>query len=361
MKKAKGERNLKKVGDRWFFDFSKDGKRYIRLGGRTKEEAKDAMAKLREEIKNGSKLSPADVEDPLFEDFAKEYIETYAKVEKRSWERDERSIAKLLSFIGKRRLSEISLLLVAKYRAKRLGEVSLSTVHRELACLKGILSKAVDWEKLTSFPLRKIKIDLKQEPKRNRVLTEDEEPRLLQAAADHLRPIIILGLHTGMRQGEILKLRAEHVNSKTRFITIPKENSKSKKERRVPMNSEVLALLMPLIKADSFVFRKANGQPYKDIGEGFRAACLRAKKNPKDKNDPGIVDLRFHDLRHTFETRALERGMSPANMMEIQGHSSIPFSLFHYFHGRDEKKLTDVELLVPLSARDERKGERLAH
>jgi integrase len=359
--KTKRERNLKKVGDLWYYDFTKDGKRYIRIGGRTKEEALEAMWKLKGEVKDGPKVSPAEVEDPFFEDFAKEYVETYAKPNKRSWERDERSIKHLNKTFGRRRLSKVSLLLVEKYRVGRLAQVSLATVNRELACLKGILSKAVDWEKLPSFPLRKIKINLRDEKRRTRVLTDEEEPRLLKAAAKHLKPIIRLALNTGLRQGEILKMRAEHVNLQARFITVPKENSKSKKERRVPMNSEVLALLMPLIRADSFVFRKTNGQPYTHIYEGFGSACRRAKKNPEDKHDPGIVDLVFHDLRHTFESRGLDRGMSPANMMEIQGHSSIPFSLQHYFHGRDEKKLTDVELLVPLTVRDERKGERLPH
>jgi integrase len=359
--KTKRERNLKKVGDRWYFDFSKDGKRYIRLGGRTKEEAKDAMAKLRGEVRDGPKESPADVEDPFFEDFAKEYVGVYAKPNKRSWERDERSIKHLNKTFGRRRLSQVSLLQVEKYRVGRLALVSLATTNRELACLKGILSKAVDWEKLPSFPLRKIKINLRDEKRRTRVLADEEESRLLNAASPHLKPMILLALHTGLRQGEILKMRAEHVNLTARFITVPRENSKSKKERRVPMNSEVVSLLTPLIKADSFVFRKTNGCPYRDIHEGFKSACRRAKKDPKDELDPGIEDLIFHDLRHTFEQRGLDLGMSPANMMEIQGHSSIPFSLHHYFHGRDEKKLTDVELLVPMTAKDERKGERLPH
>jgi len=360
MKKVKGERNLKKVGDRWFFDFSKDGKRYIRLGGRTKEEAKDAMAKLREEIKNGSGLSLADVEDPYFEDFAKDYIEIYAKPNKRSWERDERSIKHLKKALSRRRLSQISLLQVEKYRVERLAKVSLATVHRELACLKGILSKAVDWEKLPSFPLRKIKIDLRQEQRRERVLMQDEEKRLLAAAALHLRPMIVLALHTGMRRGEVLKLRTEHVDLRARFITIPKENSKSKRSRRVPMDSVVVDLLERLFPKDGgFIFRKANGQPYEDISEAFQSACRRAKRNPDDKHDKGIEDFRFHDLRHTFETRGVERGMNLANMRDIMGHSSIDFSLSHYYHADAARLLDDMEKMAVFPAEHESQHERL--
>ena len=360
--KAKRERNLKQVGDRWFFDFTLDGKRYLRLGGRTKEEARDAMARARVEILEGPKGGTVDVEDPLFEDFAKEYIETHAKPNKRSWERDERSIKHLKKSFGGRRLSQISLLQVEKYRVERLAQVSLATVHRELACLKGILSKAVDWEKLLSFPLRKIKIDLRQEQHRERVLAPEEECRLLTAAAPHLRPMIILALHTGMRRGEILKLRTEHADLKTRFITIPKENSKSKKLRRVPMDSVVVDLLERLIPKDpGFIFRKANGWPYEDVSEAFQSACRRAKRNPDDQHDKGIEDLRFHDLRHTFETRYIERGGNLANIREIMGHSSIDFSLDHYYHADASRLLDDMEKMAVFPAQHERSHERLSN
>lgn len=349
MKKAKGERNIKKVGDRWFFDFSKRGKRYIRLGGRTKEEAREAMWKLKGEINNGSKDGQAEAEDPFFEDFAKEYIELYAKPRKRSWERDERSIKHLNSSFGKRRLSQLSLLLVEKYRVGRQAQVSFSTVNRELACLKGIISKAIDWEKLVSFPLRKIKIDLNAEPRRERILTRDEEVRLLKEAGRHLRPMIVLALNTGMRQGEILKLRAEHINFDERRITIPAENSKSKKPRRIPLNSTVVNLLRALVHDQGFVFAKSGGKNFRRVCGGFKAACVRAK----------ISDLRFHDLRHTFETRSIEGGANPANIRETMGHHSITFSLDHYYHPSWDMLLRDAELVAGKAANDERINERM--
>jgi len=343
MKTAKKERNLKKRGDRWYFDFSvqqPDGrlKRYIRLGGRTKDEARDALGEFRTALKNAPNEEPAEVEDPLFSDFAKEYLELYAKPNKRSWERDERSIKILERSFAGRRLSEISLLQVERYRVGRLAQVSLSTVHRELACLKGILSKALDWEKLESFPLRKIKIDLKAEPRRERVLTPDEETRLLKEASPYLRAMIVLALNTGMRQGEILKLRAEHVNLETRVLTVPLENSKSKRPRRIPLNSSALEILRPLAQVPGFIFIKSRDQGFRTIRSGFNAACSRAK----------IEDLRFHDLRHTFETRSIEAGANPANIVRIMGHASIPFSLEHYFHASPDALLRDVEGLAKM-------------
>jgi integrase len=359
--KLRKTRNIfKGPNGRWYFDFSCDGKRYIRLGGVTKQEAKDAMARLWVDLLNGPKDEPVNVEDPPFIDFAKEYIELHAKPNKRSWQRDEYSIKRLADFFGRRRLSEVNLLSIEKYRVRRLKEVSISTVHRELACLKGILSKAVDWEKLPSFPLKKIKIDLRLEPRRERVLSEEEEARLLPAASPYLRSMIRLVLNTGMREGEVKTLRAEHVDLVSRFITITKENSKSKKSRRIPMNSVVVELLRNLAPKDGgFVFRKPNGEPYKDIIGGFRAACRRARKDPEDKKDAGIEDLKFHDLRHTFETRGLDRGMNIANMRDIQGHNSVDFSLSRYYHESREKLLDDIEKIVEkaVNTKEDTKGE----
>lgn len=347
--KAKPEKNLKLIDGRWFFDFTLGGKRFIRIGGRTKEEARAAMNRLRVELLEAPKCAPAEVEDPLFEDFALEYIELYAKPHKRSWERDERSIEHLKRAFGGRRLSQISLLQVERYRVERLRDVSLSTVHRELACLKGILSKAIDWEKLASFPLRKIRIDLKAEPKRERVLSGDEEVRLMEAASPYLRKMIVLALNTGMRLGEVLKLRTEHVNLGARLITITAENSKSKKARRIPLNSVAAELLRPLVEGPGFIFRKRKGEPFVRVNSGFKAACVRAK----------VDDLRFHDLRHTFETRSIEAGANPASIVRIMGHHSIPFSLEHYFHAGNDRLLRDVEILAESRAQHERKDERI--
>jgi len=359
--KQKNERNLKfKDGD-WYFDFSFGGKRYIRLGGSTKQAAKDAMVRLRVELLNKPESAGSyaiEAEDPLFVDFAKEYIELHAKAKKRSWQRDEYSIARLGAFFGNRHLSQISLLLIEKYRLERKAKVSESTINRELACLKTILSVAIDWNKLVaSFPLKKIELT-KENNTRTRVLSPGEETRLMAEATPHLRPMITLALNTGMRLGEILKLRREHVNFTTRMITIPAENSKSKKSRLVPMKDEVLDLIRGLAPAGGFIFRKRNGEPYKSVITGFKAACQQAKKDPDDKKDPGIVGLVFHDLRHTFATRFIEAGGNVVILSKILGHSTISITYNRYCHPSNDAMLAAVENMTGKPAQSERQGER---
>jgi len=357
------ERNLKKVGDRWYFDFSRKGadglwKRYIRLGGNTKEEAILEMAKLRAKLAEGLTAGAVDIEDPLFEDFAREYLETYAKPRKRSWQRDEFSIGHLKEFIGRRRLSQVSLLLIEKYKLARREVVSSGTVDREIACLKTMLQLAIDWEKLASFPLHKVVL-AREENTRERVLTADEEDRLLAAAVPHLRPLIVLALDTGMRRGEILKLRREHVNFTTGMITIPAENSKSKKERRVPMSPAIFDMLRPFAFTAGFIFGNVHGESLKTVHEAFAGACARAKKDPEDVKDPGIVDLIFHDLRHTFATRYIASGGNVVILSKILGHSSVNLTYARYCHPSDGDMLREVAMMAEKHERHERIDERM--
>jgi len=345
------EKNLKRRDGSWYFDFSKDSKRYIRLGGSTKQAAKDAMARLRVELLNRPAADgyAVEAEDPVFTDFAGDFIELYAKAKKRSWRRDEYSIARLSAFFGRRRLSQISLLLIEKYKLERKAAVSTATINRELACLKTILGVAVDWNKLVpGFPLKKIEL-AKENNTRTRVLSPVEETSLMAEATPHLRPMITLALNTGMRLGEILRLRREHVNLTTRMITVPAENSKSKKARQVPMNETALDLIRRIALAEGFIFCKKRGEFYKSVGTGFRTACVRAK----------IKALRFHDLRHTFATRFIEAGGNVVLLSKILGHSTISITYNRYCHPSNDAMLAAVENMTGKPAQHERQGERL--
>ena len=97
---------------------------------------------------------------------AKSYIQTYAKPNKRAWRRDEISLKHLASFFGPKCLDEITPLDVEKYKAKRLEKVAPATVNRELACLKHMFAKAVEWGKTDKNPAKKVKL-LREEKERD--------------------------------------------------------------------------------------------------------------------------------------------------------------------------------------------------
>lgn len=184
------------------------------------------------------------------------------------------------------------------------------------------------------------------EPK-DRILAEEEIVRLLRACAAHLRPIILAALCTAMRRGEILSLKWDQVDLGKRMIYV--EKTKSGKPRIIPINSILLNELSRLRQANGkseYVFLDpASERPMKDIKTAFRSACARAKKNPDDEKDPGIVGLRFHDLRHNAASKMVEAGIDLVTVSKILGHASIQTTM-RYAHPTPENMRRAVETLA---------------
>lgn len=160
-----------------------------------------------------------------------------------------------------------------------------------------------------------------------RILTWEEEKKLIDSAIPYLRPIIVTALNTGMRRGEILNLKWSDVDLTNNLITVNQTNSKSKKARRVYINSTLRKLLLELkLKSagSEYVFLDDKGNRLREIKNGFNAACRRA----------GIQRLRFHDLRHTAATRMIENGASIVAVSKILGHGDIKTTM-RYTHPED--------------------------
>ena len=204
-----------------------------------------------------------------------------------------------------------------------------STINRELALLKCIFSKAVDWGFAEENPVRKVKLFSEKDNTKERVLTEEEEERLLGESPARLSSVLIFALNTGARRGEILKLRWDQVNLSKRFIRF--ENTKNGRQRFVPINArlyEELSKLKGLNRHGDAVF------PFKSVRTAFENACQRAK----------IKGLRFHDLRHTFASRLVDSGVDLITVKELLGHHSVRMTE-RYVHRNEKQKRQAVELL----------------
>jgi len=334
MKEAKKERNLKVAGGKWYVDFTFRGKRVRQFGGYTKDQARNTLTKMKAErldIARGF-TKPA-IEDVPFGKFADEFLELYSKPNKRSWKNDEFLLNTLKDFFKGESLQSITAEKIERFKVVRKGEVSPATVNRAISCLKTLLNKAVEWGKLTASPAARVK-KFREPSGRERILSPDEVRRLLDAASPELRPVLIAAIGTGMRRGEILALKWTDLDFGRGVISI--QTSKSGKSRKVPMSATVAAVLRAVPQAGDFVFHNAEtGTHIKDVKTAFHAACARARKNPDDAKDPGIVGLRFHDLRHTFASRALELGADIMSVSKILGHSSIMMTA-KYLHPTGE-------------------------
>jgi integrase len=336
MRETKKEKNLKFINGKWYIDFTFSHKRIRQFGGYTKEQAKNILAKMRVE-KLDEKLGfkkPKIGEDILFKKFADDFVETYSKQNKKSWRRDEAALKNLKSFFKDEMLQDIGPERVEKYKAKRKDKdgVSPATVNRELACLKTLFNKAVEWGRIENSPLRKVK-RLREIKRKERILSDVEMAWLIQTASDHLKPFLVVALNSGMRKNEILSLRWSDIDFSKGFISIG--DSKSGKSRNIPMNSSAFEALKGMSQASEFVFFNPKTKGHlKDIKTAFKTACKSV----------GIKGFRIHDLRHTAATKMIEAGVDLVTVSKILGHSSIQMTM-RYAHPTPENMKRAVDKL----------------
>ena len=322
-----------KVGNKYYIDFYIDGRRVRKPVG-SKRDAENALTAVKADILRGEYKFKKD-RKIRFEDFAKEYLE-YAKTNKKSWKRDELCLKTFIPFFGNMLLSKITPLHIEKYKRMRLDEVKPGTVNRELACLKHIFTTAEKFRKFEDKnPVKEVRF-LQERQYVMKVLDREEIKRLISSAADHLKPILIIALNTGMRKGEILNLKWNDVDFISHFIHI--KESKSNIMRKIPMNSIVAATLKDIKRENDFVFPSTKTkEPLTNIFHSFKMACRKAN----------IKDLRFHDLRHTAATLMVTGGIDLMTVSQILGHSDIKMTM-RYAHPTPENKRRAVDVLASI-------------
>jgi integrase len=155
----------------------------------------------------------------------------------RDWKHPRAFIQTFRETFGKRNLRSITPEDIRNFRAMRLQtptmhgrQRSITTVNRELTCLRRLFTIACreGWIHRSPFTDCDTLICVAAERKRERILTREEEERLLTACTGprkHLRAILLCALDTGMRMGELLKLRWEGVDLDSRLVSTGKSFS----------------------------------------------------------------------------------------------------------------------------------------
>jgi len=331
-------RQTKSGKERWYIYYRIDGER-VREVVRNAQSRADALKVLQVKVadafrgKHGFKKEEKKIK---FKDFADEYIENYAKVNKRSWKDDEYCLDRLKRFFESLYLHDVSSYDIEKFKLEILNSgLSKARVNRYLALLKKMFNLAIDWNYLKENPLRRVKLFSERDNLKERILSPEEEEKLLEASSEHLRPIIITALCTGMRRGEILSLKWNKIDLSRRTIRVDK--AKSGKIRILPINDALfkeLSILKKDQKSDYVFVYPKTGKPINDVKTAFNATLRRA----------GIRDLRFHDLRHTFASRLIERGVDLITVKDLLGHHSVTVTQ-RYTHSNADQKRKAVESL----------------
>ena len=268
-----------------------------------------------------------------------EYLRLHATPNKRSVKNDETILNRIMAYFGKDTLAKrVTPNSLEKYRSDRMVEVSQARINRELATLKSVFSKAVLWGRLVDNPVKRIKM-FREDSGRERFLTAQEKDALLKAAPEWMRPILILALNTGMRQGEILDLKWADVNLDQNVLLVA--HSKSGKPRHIPINSNLTDILKRHPKRGPWVFCDEEGRKFSRHGT-FRTIFEQVRLKLLRQGVPAFV---FHDLRHTFGSDLAMRGADIKAISELLGHSTLRMSE-RYMHLSPNHKRVTVELLV---------------
>jgi len=318
----------------WQADISLPGRRRKRKNFSTKREAEAWEDHARTQLRQGIFPTERQIH---FRDFSKIYLERKNPGRTlRAIKTDHSRMRNLNDFFGDYFLLKITPGMIEDFKASRLNKVAPlkaghlekvapSTVNRDLALLRHLLKRAVDWGFLNQSPFRGI--SFYREPQgRERVLSKTEFEELLTNSSPSLRIIILIAYHAGLRKGEILDLRWSDIDLKNGFITV--RSSKINETRTVPLHSvliEELKQYPPRLRSDFVIPNPQTGERL----DSFKSAWNKAIR------ESGIEGFRFHDLRHTFASNLAMSGSDPMTIKKFTGHKTLGV-LMRYSHLSDK-------------------------
>jgi len=229
-----------------------------------------------------------------FSEMAKRYMDIHSSINNSpsTVNRNPYLIKNLLQHFGGKYLYEIRELDIEQYKKIRLeAGVKHATVNRDLDLLRSILNKAKAWGIIKTEP-PKIK-SFKVDNTRVRYLEELEAQKLVQTCQEPLKSVVLVALNTGLRRSEILNLKWQDINFTERFITV--RETKSKKNRYIPMNPQTFDLLHAIFRHTPGDYVFPGDKPGSHLSGSYVSNWFG-----KTVKKAEIADFHLHDLRHTF-------------------------------------------------------------
>jgi integrase len=232
-----------------------------------------------------------------------------------------------------------------------------------------MLNKAVLWGWIEKSPFKRFveerqKIFFEEGDARERILTEAELKRLFdfldkipktkdesrkkeKPPYEYLKNIISAALLTGLRRGDILKLKWDNIDFETKTLRFWEE--KKDKWRTKPLCSPMIDLLNRIPRREKeYIFTGPDGQPVKDVKRAFRTALKKA----------GVKDFRFHDLRRSSASFLLKMGSPLPVIQKHLGHTSLDMTQ-KYAHLSDQSERMELEKLAQIFPVSEFTGQKL--
>lgn len=225
----------------------------------------------------------------------------------------------------------MTLFMLGEWQGKQLSRRTQITLLR-------LLSRYLKFRGAPTFePRRFIKsLERGEQQQEIKALTAEEARRMMDSAASltpDFYPILLLGMHAGLRAGEVFGLRCGDIDMLKGRIRIAHSYdgpTKSGKTRFVPISTE---LSKAIFGARNLFFRGVDEVIFErfDPNPTVRRLCASAKTK----------EITFHGLRHTFASLALEGGVSPKQVQLWLGHADLNTTLSVYWNLIKEKATLD--------------------
>ena len=334
----------------WWLDFTHRGERHVvRIGSNiSKTVAKEIAQVERGKILRGESGIGKKRADIGFKEAKKRFL-AWRESNRLPTEFYTKCLARLEKHFGDKTLGRITSASIESYKQARAEGTRGVTANRELTAL----SRLFNWCRDQRPPLyegenpatRKNVKRFEESEGRIRFLEWEEEARLLAAAKEPLRTILLCGTDAGLRlDREALTLRWSGLDFRRGLVTVEAAFSKNGKLRSIPMTDRLREALIQhrfrskKQKPEAHVFTSRKGEPFRSIRTIFETA----------RKSAGLgEDVTPHVCRHTFGSRLAMAGKDVRTIQELMGHKRIEMTI-RYTHVSDEHKAAAVRTaLVP--------------
>ena len=315
----------------WFTDSAGKAHTETLPLGSTEQDALDRQAELRGKKSRGERVAPTRMR---FAELADEWLERQKgrladeTISKYHWALE----THLKPRFGRRKLSDITVDDVARLieDMKKAGKKAW-TIRGALTPLSRVMAHAVRRGFISANPVLGLERDErpKSDQAKMRILSSEEIEKLLAAAPDRYRPLLTAAVFTGLRKGELLRLRWEDVDFDAGVLTVRESKTEAGAGREVVLMPALAASLRRHKLASRFsqpqdpVFCSEVGTPLHERNVNRRALEAALTK-------AGLEHVRFHDLRHTFASILIGQGMDVTFVADQMGHADPAITLRVY-------------------------------
>src|SRR5665213_1052680 len=345
----------------WWIDFQFDGRRYRkRSPENSRRGALSYEAVLRQKLTRGERVDRAQQgTNETFVKFSERWMEDYVKPNNRSSEQLAKKYtfaSSLIPFFGNLQVAQITGHDIERYKAQQVEKgFANKTINNRLTILNKCLSTAYEWLTLPGAP-PKVKW-VRCSSFRTDYLSAEECELLLLNGHGVIYEMVLTALGTGMRQGELRALQWSSIDWQNRNLAVRHSRDdhrnvlvppKSNRERHIPLDREVYAVLHRRKRSSGYVFLDEAGRPFSNRRLSYRITKLCRKA--------GLRRIGWHTLRHTFASHLAMRGVPMPAIKDLLGHTSI-MTTMRYAHVAPSTLRAAIEMLNPKTMLDANFGQ----